>query len=73
MRKLPSETLRQYSEYYCQLFNEIPRIDEYWAARSFKNGGNKILDELEIGPLHCMGELMTIVERFCALEELYAD
>ncbi|XP_058192082.1 uncharacterized protein LOC131309471 [Rhododendron vialii] len=76
MRKLPSETLRQYAERYWQLFNEIPGIDEYWAARTFKNGleiNSKILDELAIRPPHGMGELMRIVERFCALEEFYAD
>ncbi|XP_058189636.1 uncharacterized protein LOC131307239 [Rhododendron vialii] len=48
MRKLPSETLRQYTELYWQLFNKIPGIDEYWAVRTFKNGleiNSKILDE----------------------------
>ncbi|XP_058180120.1 uncharacterized protein LOC131298661 [Rhododendron vialii] len=76
MRKLPSETLRQYAERYWQLFNKISGIDEYWAARTFKNGleiNSKILDELAIRPPHGMGELMRIVERFCALEEFYAD
>ncbi|XP_058202930.1 uncharacterized protein LOC131317392 [Rhododendron vialii] len=76
MRKLPSETLRQYAERYWQLFNKIPGIDEYWAARTFKNGleiCSKILDELAIRPPHDMGELMHIVERFCALEKFYTD
>ncbi|XP_058211600.1 uncharacterized protein LOC131323774 [Rhododendron vialii] len=76
MQKLPSETLRQYAERYWQLFNEIPGIDEYWAIRTFKNGleiNSKILDQLAIRPPHGMGELMRIVERFCALEEFYAD
>ncbi|XP_058189244.1 uncharacterized protein LOC131306832 [Rhododendron vialii] len=76
MRKLPNETLRHYAERYWQLFNEIPGIDEYWAARTFKNGlesGSKILDELAIRPPHGMGELMRVVEQFCALEEFYAD
>ncbi|XP_058202877.1 uncharacterized protein LOC131317336 [Rhododendron vialii] len=76
MQKLPSETLRQYAERYWQLFNEIFGIDEYWAARTFKNGleiNSKILDELAIRPPHGMGELMRIMERFCALEEFYAD
>ncbi|XP_058181264.1 uncharacterized protein LOC131299701 [Rhododendron vialii] len=76
MRKLPNKTLRQYAELYWQLFNEIPGIDEYWAARTFKNGletGSKILDELAIRPPHGMGELMRVVERFCALEEFYVD
>ncbi|XP_058185592.1 uncharacterized protein LOC131302815 [Rhododendron vialii] len=76
MRKLPNETLRHYAERYWQLFNETPGIDEYWAARTFKNGlesGSKILDELAIRPPHDMGELMRVVERFCAIEEFYAD
>ncbi|KAI8524700.1 hypothetical protein RHMOL_Rhmol13G0168800 [Rhododendron molle] len=76
MRKLPNETLRQYSARYRQLFKEIPMIDESWAARSFKNGlesVSKILDELTMHPPHGMGEQMRIVERFCALEELYAN
>ncbi|KAI8529998.1 hypothetical protein RHMOL_Rhmol11G0019900 [Rhododendron molle] len=76
MRKLPSETLRQYAEHYWQLFNEILDIDEYCAARTFKKGletGSKILDELAICPPHGMGELMHVVECFCALKEFYAD
>ncbi|XP_058180075.1 uncharacterized protein LOC131298613 [Rhododendron vialii] len=76
MRKLKNETLRQYAERYWQLFNEISGIDEYWATRTFKNGletGSKILDELAIRPPPRMGELMRVVERFCALEEFYAD
>ncbi|XP_058217397.1 uncharacterized protein LOC131328472 [Rhododendron vialii] len=34
---------------------------------------HKILDELAIRSPHGMGELMRIVEQFCALEEFYAD
>lgn len=72
MRKLLTETLRQYSKRYWKLFNEILGIDEYWAAHSFKNGlesSSKILDEQAIHPPHGMGELMRIVERFCTLED----
>lgn len=38
MRKRPSEMLRQYADRYWKMFNEIPRVDQYWAARLFKNG-----------------------------------
>lgn len=38
MRKRPSEMLRQYADRYWKMFNEIPRVDQYWAACLFKNG-----------------------------------
>ncbi|XP_058215688.1 uncharacterized protein LOC131326819 [Rhododendron vialii] len=76
MRKRPGETLRKYAERYWQLFNEIPGVDQYWAARNFKNGletGSKILDELAIRAPHGMNELMRTVEQFCSYEEFLAE
>ncbi|XP_058208275.1 uncharacterized protein LOC131321296 [Rhododendron vialii] len=76
MRKRPGETLRKYAERYWQLFNEIPGVDQNWAARNFKNGletGSKILDELAIRAPHGMNELMRTVEQFCSYEEFLAE
>ncbi|XP_058185914.1 uncharacterized protein LOC131303139 [Rhododendron vialii] len=76
MRKRPGETLRKYAERYWQLFNKIPGVDQYWAARNFKNGletGSKILDELAIRAPHGMNELMRTVEQFCSYEEFLAE
>lgn len=76
MKKYPTETLRQYSDRYWQLFNEIPGVDPDWAANMFKNGletGSALLLELAIRPPDDMDVLMETIEKFCLLEELYAE
>ncbi|KAI8571909.1 hypothetical protein RHMOL_Rhmol01G0157000 [Rhododendron molle] len=68
--------LQKYAERYWQLFNEIPRVDQYWAARNFKNGletGSKILDELAIWAPHGMNEPMRTIQQFCTYEEFLAE
>lgn len=76
MKKYPTETLCQYSDRYWQLFNEIPGVDPNWAADMFKNGletGSALLLELAIRPPDDMDALMAMIEKFCLLEELYAE
>ncbi|XP_058185711.1 uncharacterized protein LOC131302935 [Rhododendron vialii] len=76
MKKRLDETLRKYAEHYWQLFNEIPGVNQYWAARNFKNGletGSKILYELAIRAHHGMNELMRTIEQLCSYEEFLAE